>query len=74
VKKIELLLIAATILLFIFTMICGLWIRFQAIIEAGDLNFHMFLSVLTGIFTIATFLRLVIRLEKYQPKKFCVRN
>jgi hypothetical protein len=71
-KKIELLLITTTILLFISTMICGFWIRFQTIVEVSDLNFHMFLSVLTGIFTIATFLSLAISLEKSQLKKFSI--
>ncbi len=44
---------AATILLIFSTMICGLWIKSNQVVEASSIRFHTTIGFITAAFTVS---------------------
>jgi len=53
-RALVLIMAIVTGLLLFSTLICGFWIRAQEQIDPSSLSFHMWLAVLTALFTIVT--------------------
>jgi len=50
-----------SILLLVFTLICGLWMKAQPVVDSSSIKFHMTMAIAAVVLTVVTLVLVFIR-------------